>query len=143
MSHLLHPRFLQDPAEYDKAASEWHRLWNDLSPSLRSAQGWKTPWVDESWRDGNPIFSAWSPAGRRGIRILQHADESEALVWWRDTFAAGTADAVDQLVLSCPATLETIDAARSLLLQWLRGDNDPHLHQAEPIDLQETPRNVT
>jgi tetratricopeptide (TPR) repeat protein len=119
MSAILHPHFLMDAAEYDRAAGAWLTLWSGLPSPARA--GWETPWVDESWRDGNPIFSAWSPALRKGIRIIQHEGDEENFVFWSNTFggASGSPGTVDELVISCAQTPGTMGRARELVVRWL------------------------
>jgi hypothetical protein len=115
---LMFPNSLVDAAAYDASVREWATMWALTDEFLRSAGRWTSPWVDESWRDGNPIFSAWSPLLRRGLRIIQH-DDGTRFVVWRDTFGRGSSKAVDELVISCALTMESLERARDLVLQWL------------------------
>jgi hypothetical protein len=115
---LMFPNSRGDTAAYDKSVSAWAKMWAQTDEFVRTAGRWTSPWVDESWRDGNPIFSAWSPILRRGLRIIQH-DDSARFVVWRDTFGRGSPIAVDELVISCALTVETLERVRELALKWL------------------------
>jgi len=104
-SYQLYPDFLKDPTQYGKSEDAWRALWHSVDSLKREADGWESPWVDGSWKDGNPIFSAWSPKRRVGLRIIQHDNPQSGITVWRNTFGErGTSDAVDELVISCALT---------------------------------------
>lgn len=118
---VRHPRFLVDAEDYDASVREWTKLWEATDMFARDIAEWQSPWLDSSLRDGNPIFSAWSRPHKRGLRVIQH-DDPETFVVWRDTFARGTADAVDELVIDTSLTAEHLELARDLIVDWLRGE---------------------
>jgi hypothetical protein len=101
------------------SVAEWQAEWMKVNGSARELGGWTSPWLDESWRDGNPIFSAWSPTLRRGLRIIQH-EEPDRFIVWRNTFGGrGSSDAVDELVISCALTEGTLDRVRGIMRDWV------------------------
>lgn len=104
-------------SEHDEHARQWRALWERLAPVRRQVDEWQTPWLDESWKDGNPMFSAWSPKVRRGIRILQHPD-TKGFVVWRDRFGEGS-QRVDEVVISCERNPESMSKVARLIESWL------------------------
>ena len=75
-------------------------------------------------RDGNPIFSAYSPSRRRGVRIIQlePAGDARELTFWVDDFARGDPEQVKELVVSCVLSEETLPVVNELLRQWVAGE---------------------
>lgn len=111
-----------DAAEYAAWVARWHDMWGRLDALIRQLDGWTTPWLDESWRDGNPIFSAWSAKLRRGFRVVLH-DDPEVFVTWRDSFGKrGSPGAVDELVISCAPTEQALWRAETIARAWLGGE---------------------
>jgi len=72
-------------------------------------------------RDGNPIFSAFSPGLRRGLRIIQHEPEEHGLelVWWLDSTTGDDGSGVQELVISCAVSEEAERLAGSLIKSWV------------------------
>ncbi len=118
MKGVRYPDFATDPASYDASVREWQALWASIDAFARELHEWTEPWLDTSMRDGNPIFSAWSPSLRCGVRIIQHRDPTMFAVW-RNTFAKGTSDAVDELVIDCALTDEHLYEARRMVAEWV------------------------
>jgi hypothetical protein len=118
MARVRNPDFGTNPLSYEASVGEWEQLWNSMDRFARDLDGWTAPWLDTSMRDGNPIFSAWSPTLRRAIRIIQHG-EADTFAVWRNTFAKGSAGAVDELVINCALTDDHVDRARELVAAWL------------------------
>ena len=139
MNKLKFPNSLADVDAYNASSKAWAETWAATDEFVRRIGGWTSPWLDESWRDGNPIFSAWSKTLRRGLRIIQHDDPSLFSVW-RNTFGGrGSADAVDELVVSCALTDETIEQVRRLMFRWLRdrgGVVNSGPHPRGPLDFE-------
>ena len=78
-------------------------------------------------RDGNPIFSAYSPERRCGIRVIQYPPESDHLEfdWWLDTFGGPVTDpqAIRELVIACALSKEASRRAFELMEEWcIRGE---------------------
>jgi len=110
-------------ASYDDDRRAWADAWQAALISCGLEEAWRAPWLDESWRDGNPIFSAVSGEDRRAIRILR-STETEAADFWQRTFGSGD-DALQELVLSVPSGqgLARDPWVSSLLRAWvLRGE---------------------
>jgi hypothetical protein len=106
--------------DYERWAQRWRDTWDAANPLLRARDHWTAPWVDESWHDGNPIFSAWSPKLRRGIRIVQGAEPG--FLAYQDTFGAkGSTEEVRELVIACGLDEEAVWCFEDLLGEWLRG----------------------
>ena len=134
----MFPNSLTDANAYDASAKAWTGAWSATDEFVRRIGQWTTPWLDESWRDGNPIFSAWSRTLRRGLRIIQH-DDSTAFSVWRNTFGGrGSADAVDELVVSCALTDETLERVQNLMSHWLvdQGVVNSGPHPRGPLDFE-------
>lgn len=139
MNLVRHPDFQTNPQSYAACVSEWEALWQSIDRFARDLHDWTTPWLDTSMRDGNPIFSARSSPLRRGLRIIQHGDATIFAVW-RNTFAKGSSEAVDELVIDCALTDEHVARARELVGQWL-ADGAHHLHARprRPLDVRMPP----
>ncbi len=127
MDKYLYRNFLLNPVAYDAAESLWSEHWEELRERLRDRDDWETPWLNTRFadgtpcRDGNPIFSAFSPLHRRGIRVIQlepTADPRE-LYFWIDTFDDGGPNRIDELVISCALTREILIDAMNMMSQWI------------------------
>ena len=127
MDTYLFRNFLSDSADYAGAETLWRERWEELRQRVREPDAWKTPWLgtgfaDGSYcRDGNPIFSAVSLRHRRGIRVIQLqplADPRE-LYFWIDKFDEGGPEEIDELVISCALTRETLVDAMNMMSQWV------------------------
>src|SRR4051794_36191604 len=81
LNHLF-ANFLNDVQEYRASEGFWEALWLRTDPSMLGQYGWSYPWISTGSRDcldGNPIFSAFSPALRRGVRIIQHEPTTQRI----------------------------------------------------------------
>lgn len=129
MVEHLYPGFLKDRHSYDEAVRHWHDLWMKTDEVARKCHCWKQPWMATQFvngaeiRDGNPIFSAWSPQVRKGVRVIQHEptrDDCE-LSFWFDEWGEGE-DLVQELVIACALSNEASILAFSLINSWVLGD---------------------
>ncbi len=127
MDKYLFRNFLSDPAEYAQAEALWNERWNQRRECARDPDEWKTPWLSTAFADGtrscdgNPIFSAFSPLCRRGIRVIQlepPADPRDPY-YWIDAFDKGGPEKIDELVISCALTRETLFDAMDMMSQWM------------------------
>lgn len=111
VKHLF-PKFLEDLSEYERAEDYWLRLWRQIDDRHGRRRGWRQPWLSngtmgngERLRDGNPIFSAYSPVTGCGIRVIQYPTTSSAVEfgYWLDTFGGklGEPGVIRELVISC------------------------------------------
>ncbi len=122
----MYPKFLEDRSEYRAAEEHWNALWSSIKPAGQADEAWLTPWLgtgSPEIRDGNPIFSAWSPRLKRGVRVIQHeptSDEVEFSVWF-DTFGGDAADpeSIHELVIACALSSASSCFARELIHQWV------------------------
>lgn len=127
MGEYLFPRFLDDPREYEQAEALWASAWAELVARAGQQGQWQSPWLSTQFadgtpfHDGNPIFSAVSPTQRRGVRVIQHepSQAAEDLSSWTDTFAAGEAEAIEEPVVSCALTRQTLSDALALMERWI------------------------
>lgn len=119
MATLRYPEFLSDSAQYEASVADWRAVWERTNDLARGLGQWTMPWLDESWRDGNPIFSAWSPLLRRAVRIIQHVDPGTFVVERRIFGDPGAGDAVDELMISCALTVYTLQRVAGILERWL------------------------
>jgi hypothetical protein len=142
VNHIL-PNFLQGSQEYEKAAAYWVDLWNRVGEYHR--QSWRHPWMSsgivagEELRDGNPIFSVYSPENRYGIRVIQYPPESDRLEfdWWLDTFGGPRTDpkAIRELVIACALSEEAARRAFELMEEWcVRGEITERYDQPFVLD---------
>lgn len=120
-SEILYPNFLNDPEEYEKAAS----LWLIRSMDLLTQEGqdglWQIPWGQNTFADGNPIFSALCRSRYSGIRVLQldPAEGEDEFTFWLDTFAKREPEQVHELVIACTLTQNTLNQSLDLMHQWV------------------------
>ena len=126
MVRSLFSRFLEDPTEYAKAVAFWVELWERIDPIQRNRNRWQQPWLStggSEFMDGNPVFSAFTPSRRWGIRVIQHAPTSGSfeLQYWVDTFGGPDTDpdSIRELVIACALCEETASFALSLMQQWV------------------------
>lgn len=124
----LFPRFLEDDKQYELAEQYWCGLWEQISLSQREQYRWKVPWVgtgSPSIKDGNPIFSAYSPMLGRGVRIIQQEPIGPQLdiQVWLDTFGGDITDPdrIHELVISCTLSNVAANIARRLMGFWISG----------------------
>ncbi|MBI1830550.1 MAG: hypothetical protein HYR84_03755 [Planctomycetes bacterium] len=125
---LMFPKFLDDPAEYARAEELWKNEWHALVRSVGQEHLWQTPWLNTQFSngtpflDGNPIFSALCPGRRIGVRVIQvepEGDNSDEFTTWTDTFASGDQEAIQELVIHCALTQETLKRAVDAMKRWL------------------------
>lgn len=127
MAEFFYPRFLTDPAEYDKAAAFWSSRWEQLLAWAGQLGAWEHPWANTTFadgtpcRDGNPIFSSICPERRLAVRVIQQepGNDPKELNFWTDTFAKGDPLATRELVVSCVLTPETFNSVSDLIAQWI------------------------
>lgn len=149
MPPYLFAEFLRDPAQYRQAEAFWTGLFDDAVSDLPSARQWVHPWLNTrfadgtAFGDGDPIFSAWSPAHRSGLRVIQLDPDSGpdggAIHARIDTFdgdGAGDGDAgpIRVLVISCVLDAEAAELAAGLMRQWVSRS----ARQAPPAEHRQT-----
>lgn len=138
MVHHLCAAFLDNPCEYQKAVAYWRDLWTRVDPSKRAQQGWVEPWLTTgapTILDGNPIFSAYSPKLRKGIRVVQYQPESPDMEcdYWLDTYGGEITDpqSINELVITCALSEESAMLARHLIESWISGPPRYKVHFAD------------
>jgi hypothetical protein len=121
-------RFLEDEVEYRASQDYWNQLWLRAVPDEKVRSGWVCPWISTGSPeilDGNPIFSAYSPLLRRGLRIIQHEPTSGQLEIqaWPDFVGGSSLDpeAIRELVISCALNEAAASLAISLIRPWVEG----------------------
>lgn len=124
----LFPHFLEDAEQYELSERYWRDLWERTAPAHREQFQWKSPWIgtgSPDIKDGNPIFSAHSPALKRGIRVIQEEPIGSELDIraWLDTFGGDLAgpDQIHELVISCTLSDAAASIARRLMESWISG----------------------
>jgi hypothetical protein len=128
MLQQLFPHYLHDPAEYAQAEAYWRDLWDELARFAGQQKDWQHPWLRTTYadgtpfQDGDPIFSAWSPARKLGVRIIQNEPQANGaeLDYWHDVMGDRGTGEVQTLVISCTLSRQTANLARSLILSWMR-----------------------
>ena len=128
VKHLF-PDFLKNVDDYALAEQYWIGLWKDVDTVLRDAYGWKQPWfqpLPPDVSEGNPIFSAFSPTLKRGIRILQSEPTEKGVEFYAypDTFGGTIFDpaAIHELVISCALSDLAARYAMSLIRPWVSNE---------------------
>lgn len=127
MDDLLFANFLNDEAEYKRSEAIWRERWIALVRDMGQEEAWRTPWLNTGvsygsfFRDGNPIFSAVSPARHLGVRIIQADPEIYPTHFntWTDTFAEGEPEAIKELVIHCVLSEQALSAAEVAIKRWL------------------------
>ena len=122
----LHADFLESSRPYEQARSFWRSLLEEAQ--MRHDVRWQIPWLNElpaELQDGNPIFTAWSPLLRRGLRVIQRRPSVELpdLGYWLDVFGGGLHEpgAVEELVLNCSPSVELVPQLQALMSSWISG----------------------
>jgi hypothetical protein len=147
----LFPHFLEDPKEYAQAEMLWVQTWSVLVKRLDQKKQWRVPWFENKFANGepcldaNPIFSAVDLRRRLAVRILQDTPKAEDdrpdLVYWIDKFAKGEPEELDQLVIGCVLTDQTLAQASELMTKWAKNASLDDL--ARPAKAQRKPRAAT
>ena len=113
------PKFLIDPEQYRLSERYWEDLWSQIDFFDRASFEWTDPWLgtgSPDIKDGNPIFSAYSPVLGRGLRVIQEEPIHTMLDMqaWLDTFGGDITepDRIHELVISC--TLSDVVQTRPL-----------------------------
>jgi hypothetical protein len=145
----LFPDFLKDPKEYEKAEKLWLQAWSVLIKHLGQQKNWKVPWFEnkfgngEPCLDGNPIFSALDRRRRIVVRVLQVPPDSERegdFTYWTDKFAKGDPEELDELVIACVLSDETLAQATDLMTKWaLKEPLDGSVRKAKAHRTPRTP----
>jgi hypothetical protein len=138
MPEYLFSDFRRSRARYEKAVAFWNeRVWQAISEYSR--REWITPWFSRqhpALEDGNPIFSAWSRAERRGVQIIQVSatEGTDDVEWWIDWFGGNAfdPDAVRNLVIVCAPTTTNRERIVRLMEDWIR--RGQLTERAETID---------
>src|SRR5271166_6622846 len=126
MINHLYLNFLNDPWEYSLSESYWRELWQNISDQDRSRFGWQQPWfqpLPPRLGQGNPIFSAFSPLLRRGIRVIQHVPTRQTLEIqaWPDSFGGPITDpdSIKELVIACALSDLAVGVVMDLMQPWV------------------------
>ena len=130
MINNLFPKFLEDLEQYRLSERHWQDLWGRTDPFDRETYRWTHPWVgtgSPDIRDGNPIFSAYSPVLGRGVRVIQSEPVGSRLdiQAWLDVFGGDITDPdrIVELVISCTLSDAASKIALSLISPWVRGES--------------------
>lgn len=146
MVNHLFPDFLKDIGEYRKAEEFWMDLWLHLDSWQRHENRWTCPWLStgaESIRDGNPIFSAWSPKLRRGIRVVQYGPTQQGVEFFAypDTFGGTIYDpmSIKELVISCALSDVAAVMAEEQMERWIVGKNSRYEERGPGLASSDAP----
>ena len=129
MIHHLFAEFLDDPNVYKQAVAYWCDLWTRVDLITRTNLRWIEPWLSTgapTILDGNPIFSAYSPKLRKGIRVVQYRPESNDNVEfdsWLDAYGGDITDpqSIHELVITCALSEESAMHSRRIIESWISG----------------------
>jgi hypothetical protein len=122
----LYSDFLKDPKQYSLSEDYWQRLWQNISYQDRSRYGWQQPWFQPLPRElgqGNPIFSAFSPLLRRGIRVIQHEPTCQTMEIqaWPDSFGGPITnpESIKELVIACALSDLAGGVVMEMMQRWV------------------------
>jgi hypothetical protein len=142
--------FLKQPKQYAEAEKLWRDTWSSLIMRIGQEKRWRVPWFEPRFvngtpfLDGNPIFTAVDRSRRLAVRIIQSpptADGEPDLISWTDKFAKGDPEELDELVISCVLSDETLAKATDLMTKWARNGSLDDL--ARPAKAHRKPRTAT
>lgn len=112
------------PLEWE---ATWIALWESIDPAIRLAGGWQQPWMNNPLHDCNPIFTAWSPTQKRGIRVIQHEGSDLLYTTYPDWFGdpndpeqAPEGGAIRELVIACVLSDNSLRNAHAGMTRWVR-----------------------
>jgi hypothetical protein len=122
MPTYLFPGFKEDAPVSEQVGRYWQDLWQRVVQGA-PAGSWKSPWMHNPRRDGNPVFTAVYSVLNRGIRIIQEetpaADETD-FDCWVDTFGdKNESDAIQELVIACCPSVENEQKVETTLRRWV------------------------
>jgi hypothetical protein len=144
----LLPYFLTDEDQYRQSEQYWVELWQRIDRSDRDRYQWSHPWLgtgSPAIKDGNPIFSAYSPVLRRGIRIVQQEpiDTDLDIQAYPDSFGGPHNDPaiINELVIACTLSDEAAQIALRLMRPWVAGGSVP-FEEVVVSMTPETPRDT-
>ena len=121
--------FLKEPRQYAAAEKLWRETWSRLIKRIGEERRWKVPWFEAKFldgtpfRDGNPIFTAVDRSRRLAVRVIQVPPQSDGeadLDSWTDKFGKGDPEELDELVISCVLSDETLAEASELMTKWAK-----------------------
>lgn len=118
--------FLKNNEVYDQNELFWEGIILEIAGELPTKLQWmNTLQNGEKWRLGNPIFTAYFPTLKRGIRIIQK-DKKEIKsptlrTWISDTAYVENDQEIDiwELVIGTMLTNENVEASKYLIQKWL------------------------
>lgn len=122
ITEYLHPELLRDPRAYAEAERFWQSVWEQVDPFRRLFLGWESPWLATDGLDGNPIFTAWSPIRRLGLRVIEFEPQrdSDNLQFWLDSFDAPLT--INELVIAVAPRRDDMPTLIELIEAWLSGE---------------------
>ena len=118
--------FLISDEIYDQNELFWKDIILEIAGKLPAKLQWmNTLQNGEKWRLGNPMFTAYFPTLKRGVRIIQKDKKeikSPALrTWISDTAYIENDEETDiwELVIGMVLTSESLEASKYLIKHWL------------------------
>ena len=121
--------FLNDPKQYAEAEKLWCDTWWRLAKRIGQDKQWKVPWFEPRFGDGtpfldgNPIFTAVDRSRRLAVRVIQSppiTDGEPDLCSWTDTFGKGDPEELEELVIACVLSDDTLAQATDLMTKWAK-----------------------
>jgi hypothetical protein len=125
----LFKNFLKDRRQYTEAGKLWCDAWSRLTKRIGQGKQWKVPWFEARFvngtpfLDGNPIFTAVDRSRRLAVRVIQFPLASEGepdLIHWTDTFGKGDLEELEELVIACVLSDDTLAQATDLMTKWAK-----------------------
>lgn len=118
--------FLINADVYDQNELFWQGILLDIIGDLPCNLQWmNTAQNGEKWRFGNPMFTAYFPTLKRGIRIIQkdkkNMKPATLRTWISDSAYIENDTEVDiwELVIGLTLTEENVEASEYLVKKWI------------------------
>ena len=133
---ILYKNFLEDKRIYTLAKNWWKKqfiqqvLGKKPNEENHSFLDWTFNWHNDSFKDGNPIFTVFSASHKKLVRIIQEAesaDTTEISAWLEKGFYPK--DETPELVISLELSRKSSKIAFDWIKKWLE-------NQLEDKDLE-------
>ncbi len=118
--------FLINAEVYDQNELFWKDIILEIAGELPTEPQWmNTIQNGEKWRLGNPMFTAYFPTLKRGLRIIQKDKKGIKLptlrTWISDTAYIENDEEIDiwELVIGMTLTEENLEASEYLVKKWI------------------------
>ena len=89
---------------------------------MTSSAGWSAPWLNDTFRDGNPIASAINVALGRAVNVVLELKSTGRATAFVASFGGDELDEVRKLTVVLEATTEDVHDVSRLIRAWCEGE---------------------